>query len=308
MRIFLSILLLLSVTGQGYGQEDSLENQRLARMITLSDVVVRSDLNIPDFIDRVRKDTTFYKAFRNLRVLGFTSLNDIRMMNKKGKMTASLQSRTRQERRGGCRSMEVISETTTGDFYDRRQDYNYYTAELYAGLFFTKGTICGENNIVKGQGRDVRSKSGLEKRKEQLKMLFFDPGKKIPGIPFLGNKTAIFDEDMSGRYDFSVDMTDYDGKPCYLFTVIARPEAKGKVVIDEMVTWFEANSLDIVARTYHLSYNTGVYDFNVDMEVRLQKFGDLLVPHVLKYNGDWDVPFKKRERGLFTATLFNFSR
>ncbi len=38
--------------------------------------------------------------------------------------------------------MEVIEEKTTGNFYDRKGDYNYYTAELYANLFFTKGTVC----------------------------------------------------------------------------------------------------------------------------------------------------------------------
>ena len=35
--------------------------------------------------------------------------------------------------------MEVINETVTGDFYEKDSSYNYYTAELYAGLFFTKG-------------------------------------------------------------------------------------------------------------------------------------------------------------------------
>ena len=288
--------------------EDSLENERLARMVTLSEVVMRSNLNVPRFIDRIKKDTTFYKAFRNLHILGFTSLNDIRMLNKKGKVEASLQSRSRQRVQNGCRSMEVLEENSSGDFYDRDHDYNYYTAELYAGLFFTNGPICGENNIVKGHDRDVRAKKGMDKRKEQLKMLFFDPGKKIPGIPFMGDKTAIFDEHMSERYDYAVDMTDYEGKTCYLFTITAKDDYKGKVVIDKMVTWFESNTLEILARNYSLSYNTGLYDFNVEMQVQLQKFGNLLVPHVLKYNGNWDVPFKKRERGVFTATLFDFTR
>jgi len=28
---------------------------------------------------------------------------------------------------------------------------------------------------------------------------------------------------------------------------------------------------------------------------------------VMRYNGDWDVIFKKREKGIFTATLFDFT-
>ena len=97
-------------------QQDSLEIERLARMINLSEVVVRTDINVPRFIDRVKNDTTFYKAFKTLHVLGFTSLNEIQIIDKKGRQKASLQSKTRQNRAGGCRTMEVLSETPPGFF------------------------------------------------------------------------------------------------------------------------------------------------------------------------------------------------
>src|SRR5689334_13791357 len=167
----------------GLAQNDSADNERLAKMISLSEVVVRTDINVPKFIERVKNDTTFYKAFRNLHVLSFSSLNDIRLLDRNGKQKASLESKTRQKRSDGCRTMDVLSETTTGDFYDKHKNYNYYTAELYAGLFFTTGRVCGETNIVKDFRFDAKDKKGIEKSKEQLKMLFFNPGKKIPGIP-----------------------------------------------------------------------------------------------------------------------------
>ncbi|MEI9946695.1 MAG: hypothetical protein WDN26_21055 [Chitinophagaceae bacterium] len=44
------------------------------------------------------------------------------------------------------------------------------------------------------------------------------------------------------------------------------------------------------------------------MEVEMTKFGDYLVPKTLRYNGNWDVVLKKRERGVFTATLFDFNQ
>ena len=285
-------------------EEDSIDNARLAKMIQLSEVVVRNKLDVQSFIQRVKNDTTFYKAFKNLRVLSFTSMNDIRMQDKKGKLKASLQSKTRQHVTKGCRTMEVISETTTGDFYEKDSSYNYYTAELYASLFFTKDKVCGENNIVAGHQRNVRSKQGLEKHKEQLRMLFFDPGKKIPGIPLMGDKTAIFDKDHADKYDFSIDFVDYNGQSCYLFVIKAK--SSSGVVIDNMTTWFDSKSMEIVARNYDLSYDAGVYDFDVHMEVQMIQFGNLTVPSTLRYTGTWDVAFKKRERGVFTATLSDF--
>lgn len=285
---------------------DSLENYRLSRMITLTEAVVRNDLDVLNFIDRIRKDTTFYKAFSNLRVLGYTSLNDIRMLDKKGRTVASLQNKIKQHVSNGCRTMETENEKVTGDFYSRSGDYNYYTAELYASLFFTKGKVCGETNIVSGVKRDVSSKKGIEKHKEQLKMLYFDPGKKVPGIPLMGNRTEIFSPDMAANYDFHVDLVDFEGQLCYQFSVQSKDPKKRKVVINHMTTWFNSRSFEIVGRNYRLSYNTGVYDFDVYMEVVMTRFRDLLVPKVLRYNGTWDVAFRKREKGIFTATLFDF--
>ena len=309
ISLFISSFFLFSFS---HAQDDSLDNERLARMISLSEVIVRTDINVPKFIERVKNDTTFYKAFRNLHVLGFSSLNDIRILDKKGKQKASLQSKTRQNRAGGCRTMDVLSETTDGDFYDEKRNYNYYTAGLYAGLFFTNEKVCGETNVVKGVTFDAKDKKGVAKNKEQLKMLFFNPGKKIPGIPFIGNKINIFDPDVAELYNFSIDQEDYEGQSCYVFSVKAKEDLSGsdkdRIVIDNMVTWFNAKTMEVMSRNYDMSYKAGVYDFSVHMEVQLMKFGDYLVPKVLRYKGNWDVVFKKRERGVFTATLFDFVR
>ncbi|MBC7872511.1 MAG: hypothetical protein H7Y01_00870 [Ferruginibacter sp.] len=306
------MVLLFFYTSAPAQEEDSLDTERLARMVNLSEVIVRTDLNVAKFIDRVKKDTTFYKAFRNLHLLGFTAWNDIRVKDKKGNVKASLVSKTNQVRSGNCRSMEIINEKISGDFYDADRNHNYYTGELYAGLFFTKGSVCGETNIVKGIDFRPKSQSGMEKRKEQLKMLFFNPGKKIPGIPFIGDKIDIFDPDKAKYYDFIIDFGDYEGQSCYVFSIKVKDEpgggGKGKIVIDSMVTWFNAKTMEVMARNYDMSYDAGVYDFDVHMEVQMTKFGNYLVPKLLRYIGNWDVVFKKRERGIFTATLFDFTQ
>lgn len=305
-----STILAILLTFSSFGQDDSASLETLGKETVMSEVVIRNDLDVVSFLQRVKHDSSFYKAFRNLRILEYTSINHIQMLDKKGRLEASLQSKIRQHRENDCRTMEVLDEKVTGDMYDGKE-FNYYTAELYASLFFTQGKICGENNIVAGSERKVRESRGLEKHKEQLKMLFFNPGKKIPGIPFIGDKIDIFDPSVFRYYDFSIDMEDLDGELCYVFKILPKADigsAKNRIVFDNITTWFNARTMEIVARNYDLSYDTPAYDFRVHMEVQMTKFGDLLVPKLLTYNGNWKVAFKKRERGIFTATLFDFKK
>jgi len=291
-----------------FSQIDSSAIEALGKETTLSEVVIRNGFDVNKFLQRIKYDTTFYKAFRTLHILGFTSLNDIKMRDGDEKLKASLYSKTKQNRTNGCRTMNVLEEKTTGDMYKGRE-LNYYTAELYAGLFFTNGKICGEDNIVAGRQRNVKSKSGIEKHKEQLKMLFFNPGQKIPGIPFIGDKVDIFDPSISKKYDFSIDMDEMSGQQCYVFKIIPKADIdRDDIVFDNITTWFNAKTMEIVARNYDLSYDTPIYDFDVHMEVKMTKFEGLLVPELLVYNGNWKVAFKKRERGIFTATIFDFNK
>ena len=276
------------------------------KAITLSEVVVNNKLNVPVFINRIKNDTSFYKAFRNLHILNFTAINDVRMNNADGKMKAGLHSTTKQIRSNNCRSMQTLEEQVTGDIYDENKEFNYYTAKMYASLFFTKDSICGEDNIVTGKEFSTAGKTGLEKNKEQLKMLFFNPGKRINGLPFISNKTAIYDDELADKYDMSIDIAMFKKTSCYIFTQKVKPENKSDVVVDEMTTWFNDQTFEVVARNYSLSYSAGVYDFKVQMEVELTKFGEYLVPSLIRYVGNWKAIFKPRERGIFTATLFDF--
>src|SRR3954462_5711668 len=95
-------------------QQDSSVNLG-KKTVTLKEVVIRNGLNVGGFIERLKNDTTFYKAFRNLKVLGYTALNDIRMRDKTGAETASLQSKTMQLVKNGCRTTKTLEETVHGD-------------------------------------------------------------------------------------------------------------------------------------------------------------------------------------------------
>jgi hypothetical protein len=276
---------------------------------TLTDAIVRNNFDYKAILQRIKEDTSFYKAFKTLRTIGYSSYNYIQMRDKNEKVIATLNSKTRQNKIGGCRTMDVLEENVSGNMKDANGDYNYTTPALYASLFFTKGTICGETNIVKGKVRTV-SGSGLSKAKDQLKMLFFNPGKKIPGIPLIGNKLDLYDESAHELYDYKLDYVDYHGQLVYMFEVKPKDDlgffSKNNVVVDQMTTWFNPKTLEVLGRNYALSYNAGAYDFNLQMEVEMTYFNGQLVPKILRYKGNWDVVFKKREKGIFTATLFDF--
>src|SRR5687767_1191278 len=131
MRCIFSALFLFSSL-LSFSQDDSSDVQAVRNVVELAEVVVRSDLNVTKFLQRIKNDTTYHKAFLNLHLLGYQSMNYIQLYDRKGRSKASLESRTRQDISGGCRTMEVLEEKTTGDFYDRKGNYNYYTADLYA--------------------------------------------------------------------------------------------------------------------------------------------------------------------------------
>ena len=305
---YLLILTLVAASFRLMAQDTSVHfNQQ---SFTLAEVVVRNNFDYRAVLAAIQQDTSFYKAFRNLRILGYSSYNDIRMLDKKDNLKASLYSKTRQQRFNNCRYTEVLQEEVTGDFYAEGRKYNYMTAELYASLFFARDTICGENNIVKGHSIRASGKKGLDKHKEQLKMLFFNPGKKIPGIPFIGDKLDLYDESAHKLYDYRLDVQEWNGTLVYVFSITPKEELgflkNDRVVVDRMVTWMDMKTLDVMARNYSLSYKAGVYDFDVSMEVEMTRYKELIVPRVLRYKGNWDVVFKKREKAVFTATLFDF--
>ncbi|GGH82829.1 hypothetical protein HNQ91_005907 [Filimonas zeae] len=308
MRVSCIIIILLIVSWCAKAQDTTVYIDKHA--FTLQEVVVRNNMDYKGLLERIKNDTTFYKAFRNLRIIEFAALNDIVMLDKNDKVKASYFSKTKQHRADGCRTTEVQELQTTGDFLDNDSNFNYLTGQMYGSLFLTKGRICGENNIVKGGSITTEGKSGMEKHKEQLKMLFFNPGKKIPGIPFIGNKLDLYDNRAHKLYDYRLDYSEYKGRYAYVFSIKPKENLgmfrEDDIVVDNMTTWFDATTMEVMARNYSLSYKAGVYDFDVNMEVEMSKIGDLLVPSVLRYKGNFGVILKKRERARFTATLFDF--
>jgi len=159
-------------------------------------------------------------------------------------------------------------------------------------LFFTPTPICRDHPKKEDNGR-------LNRYKAQLKQLIFNPGARVQGVPFIANKTAIFEPEVAALYDFKLRSTDYLGEACYLFIITPKPEHRSQVIYNNLTTWFRKSDYSILARDYALSYKTLLFDFDVKMKVRLKQEGKKMVPASIVYDGNWHLSTQGRERAKF---------
>jgi hypothetical protein len=271
--------------------------------VALDTFVVRSGFDIDAFIRRVRNDSTFYKAFRSMHLVPYSAQNDIRVLDKRGDVFASWNCKTRQELHKKCRITQFGAQTVTGDFFESGGAYRYYTASLYDYLFFARKQVCNENDIVAG-AMEAHGEGRMEQNKYQLKQLIFNPGSRIHGVPFLGDRESIFDAGEREKYDFRIRTDSIDGQECYLFTITPKKGMEHRVIYNDLTTWFRKSDYAILARNYSLSYHTLFYDFDVTMKVRTTLHDGRLLPNVIDYDGNWHIFTKKRERVRFRNVVW----
>jgi hypothetical protein len=131
MKIFIAAFFCL-LFSKTFSQDTTIKFEE--KYVTMPTAVIRSNLNPQAFIKYVMHDTSFYKAFKNIKIVGFSALNDIKILDKKSAIKASLYSKTKQQRKNNCRKTEIINETTTGDFYNDQKAYNYYNVCQYRNV------------------------------------------------------------------------------------------------------------------------------------------------------------------------------
>ena len=133
MKLYVALFFLF-IASFSYSQDTTVFIEQ--KPYTLPEVFVRNGNDYSDILRRIQQDTTFYKAFRTLHIVGFSSYNNINMLDKNGSVEASYNSKTIQQINDGCRTMTEEDKKSTGDFYDANSNYNYMTAQMYASLFF----------------------------------------------------------------------------------------------------------------------------------------------------------------------------
>ena len=290
---------------------DDIDIYTVIYLDSLTVTAKRKGFDVDDFIDLVMEDKSFYKAFKNLRTTSYRFDAEMEMKDKKKRIKATYESKMVQESDGRCRTMEVISEKETGNFYKRKKKYRYYTAKLLDRLFYTHGKYCEEN--VSGEtipNATPYKSSKMEEYVSELKQLIFDPGEKI-NVPFIGKKTEIFDPKMIKYYDYSITSQQYvDGRDCYVFSVRIKPEyttrKEDKTVIKFLETYFDKENFQVVARNYQLKYNHLAFDFDVTMKIQLEQIKGHYFPTLVQYDGNWDIPTRKPEIGQFEIRLYDF--
>lgn len=270
----------------------------LLRHIQLDEVVITaqaSGFNVDAFVKQVREDSTFHKAFLNTRFYPHKLHSELVVRNKGERETGSLHREARLMREGRYARQLILAERVGGRLYDRKGGFRYLTAEMYDDVFFPKGAFMA-NNSVADRKLEVDRSSRFEKYKSELKKFMFDPGSEIASVPFIGHKLALFEPHMAPLYDFRIWSDMRHGHDCWVFSVEAKPEHRnGQTVIKTMDTWFAKEGGEVIARQYRIVNSSLVLDFDISIKVRNQLVGHALVPMRVDYDGDWDIPFKKRE-------------
>lgn len=294
------LLFALSSSAQRHFNPDTLLN------ITIDSAInIRSHkLNAQDFIDAVLADTGFYKAFRNMKRYSFLAANDIYTYDKKNKIDGEIHRRVKHSVVAGKPKTEYLFKQDKGNVYKRNGKYELYTVEMFDYIF---------NNAYNSSFSAADPLAGVGKNgsyKDKLKTLIFTPGRKVTGIPFISGKTEIFGRDMRQFYYYEFARGKYlDTIPVYRFKVIKKPSvADGDVMIREMTTIFDTRTFKILGRYVDMKYSNFLFDFDVKMNIELIPYNGELLPAKISYQGNWDVPFHKKERASFLIVQKDYQK
>jgi hypothetical protein len=257
-------------------------------------------LTAESFINEVINDTSFYKAFRNMKKYSFTAENSIYTYNKQNKVEGKIYRRIFHNNSGPYK-MEILEKKDQGRIYKKNGKYSLYTVEMFDYIFMN----AYNSDFTPTESLGNKGESN-ESYKDKLKTLIFSPGRPVKGIPFIGNKTQIFTPNMRQYYDYTFYRGTYlDSIPVYRFKVSMKPGlsnwTKDGIMIKELVTIFDMRNFQILGRSVDMKYGNMAFDFDVQMNIELGYFGEnqTLLPTKITYQGNWDIPFKKEERASF---------
>jgi hypothetical protein len=298
MKTFLVLCFFIVCTINAISQEIPRFNPDTIKTITLDSVVniTAKRLNVETFIAAVIADTSFYKAFQNMKRYAFIAENRIYTYDKKNRVNGSIYRKIKHNIKAP--KMEYLIKKEDGKIFKKNGKFQLYTIEMFDYIFmnaykseFSNSTA--NQTPVKGDAH--------ASYKDKLKTLIFSPGKPVHGLPFIGKKTEIFTPNMRQYYDYSFYSATYlDSIPVYRFKVAVKPDlsnwTKDGLMIKELVTLFDKRTFEILGRYVEMKYSNLLFNFDVKMNIEMSYFGEEKLPVKISYQGNWNVPLKKEER------------
>ena len=289
---------LLSISSFIFSQED----EKIYNSIQLDPITIstQNEFDIKAFILRIKEDTTFYQAFKNLKYYPHKAIGNLWVYNKKEKEKATEKISVTQHLDKSYMWQERKTISSSGKLRTKKGKYRFTTAEIYYDIFFPSDTISASTEIPNVKEESVGN-SKKSKYIHDLKLMMFNPGEDISGVPIVGKKMSIFDNDMVEYYDYKVSIINFNGNECYQFSCIAKSEYKEyKTVIKYLTTIFNKETMAILNRTYSMRYKSILFQFDVEIHVTNKVENGIIHPVLIDYSGYWDIPFKTQETITFT--------
>lgn len=282
----------------------------VSKLVNLKEFVVSAsleDFDVADFIRQVEEDTTFYQAFINMRYFPHDITSAMAVYEKNESERGTLERKARQFRStDDMMWVEVYYEKMNGKMKKRNGEWRYLTAQMYDELFFptSKERV---STYEPSKNQELVKGSAIEKHKAQLKRMMFNPGAEISNVPLIGDKMAIFSDEMMEYYNYSIYAADWkDSIPCVVFSCYAKEGLEDKTVIRDLTTYFDRDTHEVLSRDYHLVNHSILFDFDITMKVTNTRTDGWLVPEHIKYSGYWNIPFKKPEIISFQLKCRNY--
>ena len=282
----------------------SQEDEKIYNSIQLDTLTIfaQNEFDTKTFIQRIKDDTTFYQAFKNLRYYPHKALGDLWVYNKREKEKAAEKISVTQHLDKSLMWQDRKTISSLGKLRTKKGKYRFTTAEMYYNTFFPSDTIPVSTLMTKVKEEPVGN-SKKSKYRHDLKIMMFNPGEDINGVPIVGKKMSIFDNDMVEYYDYKVSIINYNGIECYQFSVVAKPEHKEyRTVIKYLKTVFNKETMAVLNRQYSMRYKSILFQFYVIISVRNEVENGIIHPQSISYTGYWNIPFKTKEKIAFTIT------
>ena len=289
---YISILLLVLSSVKAHAQD-------IYEWIELDTLVlkVNKDFNTEDFIGLVQKDSTFYKAFKNLSYFPHTSTTTINVLNTENKEKAKVKRESDHFHRNDSSWTVIKSDAVTGKYYKKNGSNKYYTGAMFDKVFFETDTNYMPNNYVSSNYEQKKWDNRSDKHYEQLKRFVFSPGGEVKGVPIIGKKLEIFSPKLRPYYDYKISLVNFQGSSCYKFTCRKKEYVKDdKVVIQFLHSYFDRKTMSVIGRDYLIKHNTALFDFEIFISVKMKRDKqNNYLPTKMVYNGWWKLPLKSAE-------------